>query len=110
MNYRTLPIRKQGGAGARRELRSGKEKINGVATNHRQQLLVLCLHTADLESRVVAWSFYDGTGRELRTTGDSDEPPFDSVLAAIRAGWRVVQFPQQYPAYPGMEYNTSYLK
>jgi hypothetical protein len=81
-----------------------------VTTNHRQQLLVLCLHTADLESRVVAWSFYDGTGRELRTTGDTDEPPFESVLAAMRAGWRVVQFPQQYPAYPGMEYNTSYLK
>ena len=28
----------------------------------------------------------------------------------MRDGWRVVQFPQQYPAHPGMEYNTSYLK
>ena len=25
-------------------------------------------------------------------------------------GWRVIQFPQQHPAYPGMEYNTAYLK
>ena len=30
--------------------------------------------------------------------------------ALAQDGWRVVQFPQQHPAHPGMEYNTSYLK
>ena len=33
-----------------------------------------------------------------------------SVLDAMKDGWRVIQFPQQFPAYPGMEYQTAYLK
>lgn len=76
----------------------------------RQQLLVLYLHTPDLKSPAVAWSIYDGTGNQDHTTGDSEEPPYPSVLAAMQDGWRVIQFPQQFPAYPGMEYNTAYLK
>ena len=76
----------------------------------RQKLLVLYLHTPDLHSSVVAWTLYDGTGKERHTSGDSDQPPYPSAVAAMRDGWRVIQFPQQYPAYPGMEYNTSYLR
>ena len=76
----------------------------------RQKLLVLYLHNSDLKSRTVAWSIYDGTGKENPTTGDSEEPPYDSVLSAMKDGWRVIQFAQQHPAYPGMEYNTSYLR
>ncbi|MBI1928140.1 hypothetical protein HYR99_28330 [Candidatus Poribacteria bacterium] len=76
----------------------------------RQKILVLYLHTPDLNSSVVAWSVYDGTGKESHTTGDSDQPPYPSVIAAMRDGWRVIQFPQQFPAYPGMEYYTAYLR
>ena len=76
----------------------------------RQQLLVLYAHSPDLHSAITAWSMYDGTGKERPTSGDGDEPPYPSVVAAMRDGWRVIQFPQQFPAYPGMEYNTSYLK
>lgn len=76
----------------------------------RQKLLILYLHSPDLNSPVVAWSAYDGTGKEARTTGDSDTPPYQSVVAAMRDGWRVIQFPQQWPAYPGTEYHTAYLK
>ncbi len=76
----------------------------------RQKLLVLYAHSPDLNSATVAWSIYDGTGKEKHTTGDSEEPPYASVVAAMRDGWRVIQFPQQHPAYPGMEYNTAYLK
>ena len=79
-------------------------------TQQRQKLLVLYAHSPDLHSQAVAWSLYDGTGVERATTGDSEEPPYSSVVAAMQAGWRVVQFPQQYPAYPGMEYNTAYLR
>ena len=75
-----------------------------------QKIIVLHLHNPDLNSQVVAWAVYDGTGKETHTTGGSDEPPYRSVLEAMRDGWRVIQFPQQFPAYPGMEYNTSYLK
>lgn len=76
----------------------------------RQKLLVLYLHTPDLNSGVVAWAIYDGTGTVRHTTGDSETPPYASVLAAMQDGWRVIQFPQQFPAYPGMEYHTSYLR
>ncbi len=76
----------------------------------RQKILVLYLHTPDLNSHVVAWSMYDGTGKTSPTTGDSDKPPYNSAVEAMQHGWRVVQFPQQFPAYPGMEYHTSYLR
>ena len=79
-------------------------------TKIRQQLLVLYAHSPDLHSQAVAWSFYDGTIQGRSSSGDSEKPPYASVVAAMQDGWRVVQFPQQYPAYPGMEYNTSYLK
>ena len=72
--------------------------------------MILWLHTPDLNSAVGAWAIYDGTGRERHTTADSEEPPYHSVVDAMKDGWRVMQLPQQFPAYPGMEYNTSYLK
>ena len=72
----------------------------------RQKILVLYLHTPNLDSHVVAWSEYDGTGKSHATTGDSDQPPYNSVLSAMKDGWRVVQFPQQFPAHPGKEYQT----
>lgn len=76
----------------------------------RQQILILYLHTSDLASGTCAWSIYDGTGKETHSSGDSDKPPYPSVLAAMKDGWRVIQLPQQFPAYPGMEYITSFLK
>ena len=76
----------------------------------RQKLLILYLRTPDLNSQVVGWSEYDGTGKESHTTGDAEEPPYSSAVDAMKDGWRGVQFPQQFPAYPGMEYTTSYLK
>lgn len=76
----------------------------------RQQILILYLGTSALDSGVGAWSMYDGTGQQSHTTGDSDEPPYRSVLDAMKDGWRVIQLPQQFPAYPGMEYTTSFLK
>lgn len=76
----------------------------------RQKLLVLYLYSPDLNSSVCAWSMFDGTGRTQPTSGDADQPPYNSVVEAMRDGWRVIQFPQQFPAYPGMEYTTSFLK
>ncbi|MCY4439734.1 MAG: hypothetical protein OXE53_05945 [Deltaproteobacteria bacterium] len=86
----------------------------------RQKILVLYLHNSDLNSRVVAWSLYDGAAprpdvpeadnRYGAPTGSASHPPYASVVDAMRDGWRVVQFPQQFPAYPGMGYDTSFLK
>jgi hypothetical protein len=80
-----------------------------VATILRQKLLILYSRTPDLKSEVGAWTVYDATGRERHTTGDSDTPPYRSVFEAMEDGWRVIQFPQQFPPYPGMELSTSYL-
>ena len=76
----------------------------------RQKLLILYSRNPGLDSDIGAWTIYDATGREMHTTGDSDTPPYRSVFEAMKDGWRVIQFPQQFPAYPGMELNTSYLR
>jgi hypothetical protein len=76
----------------------------------RQQLLILYSRTPSLHDRIGAWALYDGTGRSSPTTGDSDTPPYGSVLEAMRDGWRVIQLPQQSPASPGLETSTSYLR
>lgn len=76
----------------------------------RQKVLVLYLATSALDSHVVGWSLYDGTGRTSPTTGDSDEPPYGSGVAALRDGWRLIQAAQLIPPYPGHEYDVSFLK
>ncbi|WP_028811357.1 hypothetical protein [Streptomyces flavidovirens] len=76
----------------------------------RQQVLVLYLETSGLDSPVVGWPVYDGTGRTSPTTGDSDEPPYQSGVAALRDGWRLIQAAQLIPPCPGHEYDVSFLK
>jgi hypothetical protein len=76
----------------------------------RQRVLVLYLQTSALDSTVVGWSEYDGTGRTKPTTGDSDEPPYETGLDALLDGWRLFQAAQLIPPYPGAEYDVSFLK
>ena len=77
-------------------------------SNLRQKVLVLYLANSALDSKVTGWSIYDGTGKEPHTTGDSDTPPYKTGLDALKAGWRVIQFPQLIPPYPNREYTTSF--
>ena len=53
---------------------------------------------------------YDGTGRTTPTTGDSDEPPYETGVAALQDGWRLIQCAPLMPPYPGHEYDVSFLK
>lgn len=76
----------------------------------RQQVLVLYLLNSALDSYVVGWARYDGTGRTSPTTGDGDEPPYETGLDALKAGWRLFQAAQLIPPYPGHEYDVSFLK
>lgn len=76
----------------------------------RQQVLVLYLGNSALDSNVKGWTIYDGTGREAHTTGDSAEPPYKTGMDALLDGWRVIQFPQLIPPYPGLEYTTSFQR
>ena len=79
-------------------------------SKRRQQVLVLYLADSALDSTVIAWTLYDGTGRSAPITGDNDTPPYETGLDALKDGWRVFQFPQLIPPYPGAEYSTSFLK
>ncbi|WP_163511463.1 hypothetical protein [Fodinicola acaciae] len=76
----------------------------------RQQILVLYLATSALDADVVGWSGYDGTGRTKPTTGDSDEPPYQTGVAALQDGWRLLQMSPLIPPYPGHEHDVSFLK
>ena len=77
---------------------------------YRQQVLMLYLETSALDSGVVSWSHYDGTGRHLHMAGDTDEPPYASGLAALKDGWRLFQASTLQPHAPGSEFRTAYLK
>jgi hypothetical protein len=76
----------------------------------RQQVLVLYLASSALDSQVVGWSRYDGTGATTPTTGDSDTPPYETGLEALKDGWRLFQAAQLLPPQPGHEYDVSFLK
>lgn len=41
-------------------------------TNHRQIVLVLYLRDSALDSGVMAWATYDGTGRTSHMAGDAE--------------------------------------
>lgn len=78
----------------------------------RQQILILHLSSPDLASRTVAWALYDGARAEdemQMQTGDSQEPPYKSVLAAMRDGWNVIQICQLPHFIHGHEHETAHL-
>jgi hypothetical protein len=76
----------------------------------KQRVLFLYLSTSALDAPVVGWSSYDGTGKTNPTTGDGDEPPYESGVDALMDGWRLIQASQLLPPSPGHEYDTSFLK
>ena len=76
----------------------------------RQKVMVLYLASSALDSRVVAWAVYDGTGKRRHMAGDSESPPYESGLAALEGGWRLLQMSPLIPHAAGQEFETSYLK
>jgi hypothetical protein len=81
---------------------------DAVAGTLRQNLLILYTAAADLSSPIVAWSRYEGA-----PTGDaapSDQPPYDSVVAAMRDGWRVLQVPVLLPPDKDDPYAGAHLR
>lgn len=76
----------------------------------RQKVLVLYLADSALDSPVIAWARYDGTGAEAPMSGDADEPPYATGVDALRDGWRLFHLAPLRPAPPGGEFTTSYLK
>jgi len=78
--------------------------------NIRQKVMVLYLSTPSLDSEVISWANYDGTGKNLHMTGDTEEPPYPTGLDALLDGWRLFLASQIKPEEPGQEFRTSYLK
>lgn len=76
----------------------------------RQKVLVLYLSDSSLESNVIAWAEYDGTGETKHMSGDSDTPPFANGLAALLDGWRLFHMSTIRPEPTGDEFTTSYFK
>ena len=76
----------------------------------KQQVLILYLQTSALDSPVVGWSLYDGTAELDYMAGDSAVPPYDTGLAALRDGWRLLQISPLLPHNRGDEFRTGYLK
>ena len=76
----------------------------------RQQVLVLYLANSALDTPVVAWAIYDGTGREIHMAGDQEFPPYATGLHALKDGWRLFQASTMQPHARGEEFDLSYLK
>ena len=76
----------------------------------RQQVLVLYLASSALDSRVVAWAKYDGTGRQRHMSGDSEQPPYRTGLNALEDGWRLFQVSPLHNHRSGDEFRIGYFK
>ena len=76
----------------------------------KQKLLILYATNSSPDSPIGAWSLFDGTGREKHMAGDAEQPPYASVLAAMRDGWRVIQLPQLRAPTAGAEHATAFLE
>lgn len=72
--------------------------------------MVLYLSDSALDSGVVAWSFYDGTGKTRHMAGDSEEPPYKTGLDALLDGWRLIQASPLIDHGRGDEFRTGYLR
>ena len=69
---------------------------------------MLWLASPSLDARVLGWSYFDGSaGAGPQPEGD---PPYDTGLAALQAGWRLLQISPLVPPVPGHERETSFLK
>ncbi|MGE0625936.1 MAG: hypothetical protein AB7I04_09510 [Pseudomonadales bacterium] len=71
---------------------------------------MLYLASSALDSHVVAWANYDGTGRTTPMAGDQSEPPYRTGVHALRDGWRLFQASQLLAHGAGDEFRTGYLK
>ena len=78
----------------------------------RQQVLMMWLASSSLDSRVLGWSFFDGTGGSGPQPGhrQPDDPPYGTGVEALLDGWRLLQMSPLIQPTPGHERETSFLK
>ncbi|MCY3737570.1 MAG: hypothetical protein OXG13_14275 [Gemmatimonadaceae bacterium] len=79
------------------------DRLDVLLAEPRQQILYLYSKSTNMRSQLASWALYDAT-RPQGPTLPGDEPPYESVLAAVADGWRVVQFPMaKLYAYEGQD-------
>jgi len=79
-----------------------------MSAGARQQVLMVWLASSSLDSRVLGWSFFDGTGGSgPQPAGD---PPYATGVDALTDGWRLLQMSPLIAPTPGHERETSFLK
>ncbi len=78
-------------------------------TRERQQVLYLWLIDSSLDSAVVGWAFYDGTSGHPDYALPAEDPPYRSGLAALEAGWMLIQSSRTEEVDAGNHTNT-YLR
>ena len=83
-------------------------KLNQLSV--RQQVMVLYTANSALDTGVIAWSFYDGTGKTVHMAGDQNDPPYRTGLDALFDGWRLIQASPLISHVSGDEFRTDYLK
>jgi len=83
-------------------------KLNQLSV--RQQVMVLYTANSALDTGVIAWSFYDGTGKTVHMAGDQNDPPYRTGLDALLDGWRLIQASPLISHVSGDEFRTDYLK
>ena len=76
----------------------------------RQRVLVLYLANSALDSPVIAWANYDGSGTTNPMSGDQDFPPYSTGVHALQDGWRLFQTSTLSAPLAGQELAISYLK
>lgn len=74
----------------------------------RQQVLYLWLAEGAIDTETIGWAFHDGTAGQGPALPAGD-PPYATGLAALEAGWFLIQSPAPYPLSPGAEHEVSYL-
>lgn len=67
--------------------------VMDVLNSEQQLILYLYSKSTNLRSPLGAWALYDPTAPDDPIL-PSQEPPYASVLDAVRDGWRIVQFPR----------------
>ena len=68
------------------------DRLEAQLDEPRQKVLYLYSKSTNMRSPLASWALYDPS-RPQEPTLPSAEAPYESVLAALADGWRVVQFP-----------------
>jgi hypothetical protein len=68
------------------------DRLAKLVETPRQLVLYLYSKSTNMRSPLASWMLYDAT-KPQEPTLPTQEAPYESVLDAVAAGWRIVQFP-----------------